>query len=225
MACFLLFLFQLQVAQALDMDKPNAHAKHGSTNPTEHTTAIPSLPNSEKDFGLPSLDLAFDLVKERMSGQLARIDGLDNKANFIKGAATGVVGLALTLQAALFSAPASSYCTSYIPDFLHTFPSPLKRAIPLIPLIVTYMIVMYLSHLAYKIGEYHEVPTNPEALYDYLTEDAATTKIDIYNRMKVNFKQNEGKIACKAQWVTHAFRVLELEGVALILFLLYRSVC
>lgn len=51
---------------------------------------------------LPSLDLAFDLVKEEMQAQLARVDGLDTKANFIMGAATGLVGIALTIQATIF---------------------------------------------------------------------------------------------------------------------------
>jgi hypothetical protein len=208
------------------MDANKTRSKHSANNHIEHDNHVPPVKEANKVYGLPSLDLAFDLTKERMSGQLARIDGLDNKANFIKGAATGIVGLALTLQTALFSAPAtSSYCTSYIPSFLHTLNPLLKRAIPLIPLIITYVIVMYLSHLAYKIDNYHEVPTNPEALYDYLAEDVAITKIDIYNRMRVHFQQNELKIRSKARWATYAFRFLEVEGLSLVLLLLYRSIC
>ncbi len=81
-------------------------------------------------------------------------------------------------------------------------------------------------NLAYKIVIYHEVPDQPGVdLYDYLAEDVAITKIDIYHRMKANFQQNEEKINSKVCWIKHAFRVLELEGVALVLFLLYRSVC
>ena len=207
------------------MDAQKTRSKHKANNHIEHDNHVPPVQEANKDYGLPSLDLAFDLAKERMSGQLTRIDVLDNKANFIMGAATGIVGLALTLQAALFSAPITSYCTSYIPTFLHTLNPLLKRAIPLLPLIVTYLIVMYLSHLAYKIDNYYEVPTDPEGLYDYLTEDVAVTKIDIYRVMKVNFQQNEEKIRSKAQWATYAFRFLELEGITLVLFLLYRSVC
>ena len=207
------------------MDAHKTRSKQSANNHVKHDNHVSPVQEANKDYGLPSLDLAFDLAKERMSGQLARIDGLDNKANFFMGAATGIVGLALTLQAALFSASATSYCNSYIPTFLHTLNPLLKRAIPLLPLIVTYIIVMCLSHLAYKIDNYYEVPTDPEGLYDYLAEDVAVTKIDIYHMMKDNFKENEKKIRSKARWATYAFRFLELEGITLVLFLLYRSVC
>ena len=207
------------------MDAHKTRSRHSSNNHVEQDNHVPHIQDANKDYALPSLDLAFDLAKERMSGQLARIDGLDNKANFIKATATVIVGLALTLQAALFSSPATSYCTSYIPAFLHTLNPLLKRAIPLIPLIITYVLVMYLSHLAYKIDNYYEVPTDPEALYDYLVEDVAITKIDIYHMMKDNFKENEKKIRSKARRTTYALRVLELEGLSLVLLLLYRSIC
>ena len=71
------------------------------------------------DHTLASLDFIFDLVKERMAAQMARIDGLDTKANFIMGAATALISIALTLQAAALNAPASGYCTSLIPTFIH----------------------------------------------------------------------------------------------------------
>jgi hypothetical protein len=207
------------------MDVHKTRSKHNANHHIEQDNHATPVQDAHKDYGLPSLDLAFDLVKERMSGQLARIDGLDNKANFIMGTATGIVGLALTLQATLFSAPATSYCTAYIPTFLHTLNPLLKRAIPLVPLIVTYVIVMYLSHRAYKIDHYYEVPSDPEGLYDYLTEDVAITKIDIYRMIKVNFQQNEEKIRSKARKANYALQCLELEGIVLVVFLLYRSVC
>lgn len=205
------------------MDKHKTRSKPSANNHIAYDS-IP-IQDAHKDYGLPSLDLAFDLVKECMSGQLVRIDGLDNKVNFIMGAATGIVGLALTLQAALFSAPTTSYCGDYIPAFLHTLNPLLKRVIPLMPLIITYVSVMYLSHKAYKIDHYYEVPSDPEGLYDYLTKDVAITKIDIFRMMKVNFRQNEEKIRSKAQKASQALRFLELEGITLVLFLLYRSVC
>ena len=48
-----------------------------------------TVQNVNKTNDLPSLELVFDLVEERITAQLMQVDGLDNKANFIKGAATG----------------------------------------------------------------------------------------------------------------------------------------
>ncbi len=207
------------------MYKHRSSSKDVPNNQIQRDNNVHPVQGTSEDSGLPSLDLAFDLVKERMTGQFARIDGLDNKANFIKGTATGLVGIALTLQATVLTSSANSYCTSFLPTFVHTLNPLLKRALPLMPLIITYILVMCLSHLAYKIDNYNEVPTNPEALYEYLQKEVAITKIDIYNRMKVNFKQNEEKINSKACWTKYAFQILELEGIMLVLFLLYRSVC
>jgi hypothetical protein len=64
----------------VSMDVRKVLAKYISNN------HVPPVQFTNGNAGLPSLDLAFDLAKECMRGQLARIDGLDNKANFIKGA-------------------------------------------------------------------------------------------------------------------------------------------
>ncbi len=200
------------------------YTSQNHTPPVNH--AQPSQ-EAEKDNTLASLDFIFDLVKERMAAQMARIDGLDYKANFIMGAATAIVSIALTLQAAVLTAHPCDYCTPIIPNFLYTWPPLLRRAIPLLPLIVTYMIVMYLSQRAYKIDSYHDVPANPDGLYKYLeqNQDVATIKIDIYNRMRTNFTENEDKINAKARWIQYALWSLELEGISLVLLLLYRSLC
>jgi hypothetical protein len=92
-----------------------------------------TIQDPSHDTPLPSLDFAFDLVKDEMHGQLARVDGLDTKANFIMGAATGLVGIALTIQATIFSAHVHSSCASAVPAFLLRFPSPVKHALPLLP--------------------------------------------------------------------------------------------
>jgi len=89
--------------------------------------------------------------------------------------------------------------------FIHMLSPALKHAILITPLIATFIKVMLLSHSAYKLGEYKEVPANPEELYNYLEQDIVITKIDVFNRMKENFKTNENKIEEKATRVDHAF--------------------
>lgn len=185
-----------------------------------------TVQNVNKTDDLPSLELVFDLVKERITAQLMQVDGLDNKANFIKGAATGLVSIAFVLQSVLLAAHPQSYCSTIIPIFIHTLPPLLKRAIPLLPLLITFLIVIYTSHKSYKIDNYHEVPANPRVLFNsYLEEELAATKIDILDRMVINYEKNKEKIDCKARWVNHALFWLEIEAVALVALLLYQSVC
>lgn len=209
------------------MDIHKIFTRNVSQNHTTSNNHAQPAQEADNDNTLASLDFIFDLVKERMTAQLARIDGLDNKANFIMGAATAIVSIALTLQAAVLATHTSGYCTPIIPNFIYTWPPLVRRAIPLLPLIVTYTIVMYLSQKAYKIDSYHDVPANPNALYKYLeqNQDVATIKVDIYDRMRVNFTRNEEKINAKAHWTQFALWFLELEGISLVLLLLYRSLC
>src|SRR6266849_2926128 len=203
------------------MDIHKILSKYVSQNHTASVNHTQPTQEADKDNTLASLDFIFDLIKERIAAQLARIDGLDNKANFIMGAATALVSIALTLQAAVLTSHTSGYCTPIIPTFIHTWPPLLRRAIPLLPLIVTYIIVIYLSQKAYKIDSYHDIPANPDALYKYLeqNQDVATIKIDIYGRMRVNFTKNEEKINAKARWIQYALWLLELEGISLLLLL------
>jgi hypothetical protein len=174
---------------------------------------------------LPSLDFAFDLVKEEMRAQLDRVDGLDTKANFIMGAATGLVGIALTIQATIFSAHMPSSCTSAIPAFLLHFPSPVKHALPLLPLLITSVVVMVYGYKAYKIGTYASIPAHPDALYLYLEKDVVITKIDIFERMRIRFKENERTMEYKVRWLQTALGWLMAESVCFIVFLLYQSLC
>lgn len=176
-------------------------------------------------YNLPSLDLAFDLVKDEMKAQLDRVDGLDTKANFIMGAATGLVGIALTIQATIFSVHAHSYCTPYLPAFLLLLPELVKHALPVIPLLISCTITIIYGYRAYKIGEYASIPAHPAALYSYLEQEAIITKIDIFERMRVRFKDNEYKIDQKARRLQIAMYWFMTESFFFILFLLYQSIC
>ncbi len=185
----------------------------------------PPSQNPSPTNTLPSLDFAFDLVKEEMRGQLDRVDGLDTKATFIMGAATGLVGIALTIQATIFSAHMHSACTSFIPTFLLHFPPPVKHAIPLIPLLLTCVVVLASGYRAYKIATYASIPAHPDALYDYIEQDVMITKIDIFQQMRVRFNENERTIGAKVRWFQMALNWLMIESLFFILFLLYQSIC
>src|SRR5437868_15170314 len=74
-------------------------------------------PFQDKHSGskFPSLNLIFDLTKERLNGQGEQVKALDNKANFIFVSSTALVSAALVLQSVVLKSsliqPAlSAYC-------------------------------------------------------------------------------------------------------------------
>ena len=181
----------------------------------------------DKPLEIPSLDISFELTRGRIITQFQEVDSLDVKANFIKGAATGLVGTALILQAALIEAHTkfSTYCSSLVPKFLYALPVLLQRALPLLPLLVSYIIVVIASHRAYEIDDYELIPNPEELLKNYLEEPEIITKMDLFKEMVYDYKDNERKINCKARWVRRALLWLDIEGVALVILLFIQAIC
>ena len=188
------------------MDIIKIFSKLVTSNKQKPTTF---LPDTNKSQSLPSLDFALDTVKECASRQMARIDGLDNKAIFANGSGVGLLGAALTLQAALPSTHSHSYCTSFVP-FVHTWYPLLRHALPLFPLIVSFIFVVGYSLRAFMVRNYNEL--QPEGLYDYLEEEEVVTKIDIFKIITDNFKKNEEKAKSKAKHINYAFLLGRQSG-------------
>src|SRR5260370_34088544 len=159
----------------------------------------------------PSLDLAFDLVKERIKSQLARIDGLDSKANFISGAGIGILGVDLTLQALQLPPAHHSYCSDLIPPFIRVLLPIPKHTILIGLLVIAFIMVMIFSHLAYRLRQYKDVPANPEGLFKRLKQNLVETKLEMYDRMIVSVNENEEKIEKKANRIDWAFIFLYIE--------------
>lgn len=144
-----------------------------------------------------------------------------------------MVGIVLTLQATLSSTSHHSSCELFILPLWYTIPNIIRYTltsgiihfISLLPLIFTFSGTIYFSHKAYKIDEYHEIPTNPDRLFEYLEDEVVDTKIAIYHRMRNSFNENEAKIRKKVSCINYAFMYLGGEVVIFMLALLYRSLC
>ena len=59
----------------------------------------------------------------------------------------------------------------------------------------------------------------------YLEQDVVITKIDIYERMRIQFKENARKLDEKARCLQLALLWLGLESFFFIVLLLYQSIC
>src|SRR5438046_9187146 len=108
---------------------------------------------SEKRL-FPSLDLIFELTKERIANQSEQVNALDSKANFVLGSATALVSTALVLQAVLLT-PQPSQATPHIYCPLPI--SNLTHVIPLLILLLAYLCVLFSAFFAYRIRVYKQV--------------------------------------------------------------------
>ena len=169
--------------------------------------------------------MAFDLTKELIKGQLTQVNELDSKGNFINGAAISLVSIGLILQGVILSWHNQSYCSPYIPAFVHILPAFLKRLMPFIPLLFTAYKAISISNHSCRLDDYDEIPADPQILYSYLKEPVSVTKIDIYVQMIDVHKENQKKINNKGQKLRRAQKWLDYEVSALVVLLLYQSVC
>lgn len=174
---------------------------------------------------LASLDIAFSLTKDLLADQFHRVDSLDTKANFALGAATALVSAALLLQSLVLPTKSDSSCSMFIPGFLYALPLLLKRAILLLPLLITYLGVIITAVFAYKIRDYKQAPTPRTLLDNYLNDPEQHTKVMLFRAMVEVFEENEQEIRKKTVWIDRAFLTLVIEALMLVLLLLYKAIC
>lgn len=170
------------------------------------------VPFDVSDFH--SLDLLFDLTKERVTVQIDQVDKLDTKASSTVASATALISAALTIQAVL-------------PALLQSHPQvALKTIMTLIPLILlalTYFVTTIFCLLAYKIRAYNLTP-DPVGLYNYLYEEESVTKAYVMRSMISDYQKNEKEIDRKVTWNKVAFISLLCETVFFITFLFFHAI-
>lgn len=151
----------------------------------------------------PSLDVVFTLVKERIEAQLAQVDSIDTKSNFILGSATAVISAGLVVQGLTPS--------SHNP----LLKNPLIHALPISLLVASFLVTTIPAAIAYRVRAYNGV-AHPETLFDeYLGEDENTTKADVSKSMIDAYKRNEKLITRKAFWAGFSLYALLFEVVVL----------
>lgn len=176
--------------------------------------------NTDEKLDFPSLNLLYELAKERLASQQEQKDILDSKANFILGSATALVSAALVLQAVSqpqHATPLPVYCIVRTNAPLH--------ALPMIILLVMYLIVLFSAFPAYKIRIYKYAPELEELYKNYLFEDESETKAKVFRAMLTAYRENIITIGNKVLWLKVAFVFLGVEAMALVVYLLYQTTC
>jgi hypothetical protein len=134
----------------------------------------------------PSLDVVFDLTKERIEAQLTQVDAIDSKSNFILGSATAVISAGVIVQG--LTASSSSLLLT----------NRLLQSLPMLLLFASYLVTMLSAVIACRLNTYKGV-ARPETLFEqYLSEQVKTTKTEVSKYMVEAYKHNAKLIEKKA---------------------------
>jgi hypothetical protein len=159
---------------------------------------------------LPSLDLLYELTKERNQAQREQKDKLDNKAFIVLTSSTAIVSAALVLASVLPTSPDASVHGFLQSFFMHV-------------LLVLYCITMCLGLAELVIRNYKLTP-DPGRLYDeYLIKPSGHTKAKVYRSMVDDYEVNQEKIAALVFLVKCAIVALWFEILVFVIFLVVHN--
>ncbi len=179
----------------------------------------PRYGKSEDDF--PSLDLLFELIKDRIAVQRWQANSFYSKANFVLGSATALMSAALILQTVLLQMHPQAAGLLFCPLFIHQS----LRLLPLLALLVVYFATMLCAFFAYLVREYKYAPDLDELYKNYLNRDERSTKLEVFKSTLYVYKENDEIINNKRFWTRIAFIVFGGEVIVLVLVLLVQTTC
>lgn len=169
---------------------------------------------TQKVIQFPSLNIGFELVRERLTNQSETLNTLDTKASFVLGSSTILIGAVILNHSQIPSCHFFFFMIT--PDTL--------RLIPLL-LLLSYLIGVLSAFQAYRIRGSFDVP-KPRTIYDrYLTKPEEETKAANFMAMIYAYEENTKLLKIKGRWTTAALTSLAILAVLLALPLLFQVIC
>lgn len=140
---------------------------------------------------LPSLDLIYNSIKDRIADQRVWADALDTKSGAVIAAASVVMGLAVAFQAAVSIAPGPSASHREV------------RAILIVLQFITYCVTSGIAYKSFAVRKHDYAPT-PTELWTYVRNDEQFTKARLTVAMKAVHEENAKQIEEKARWLRYS---------------------
>src|SRR6266581_1494733 len=167
----------------------------------------------------PGRELMFTLIREHLTMQHQTADQQDTKASGILVGGTTMVGFAFLVQ----HHPVGN-CSALVPIWLHQWPIMVRLAVPYVPFLLCYILSMIFALQASRIRGYWTVPDPVKALKS-MNKSERELKLELSRAMAHFSKENEGTLDMKADRIQWAVRLLLGEIAALVLLLVYQTVC
>lgn len=167
----------------------------------------------------PGRDLVFTLLRDHLLMQHQQADQLDLKASGVLVGGTTLVGFAFLAQ----HHPAGN-CSSLFPLWLHHWPLAARLGLPYTPFLLGYIVSVLFALLALRISGYWAVPDPVFALKN-IDKTEATLKYSLSQAIAHFSGLNQEVLERKAKKIQWASRFLLIETIALVLLLLYQTIC
>lgn len=184
-------------------------------------TNHPSVSPTNAAVKKPSLDLAFELTRERLAAQTQYSKSIDDKANFAQGSATALVSAALVVQAVIVQ----NHISCAVFSFFHGVSPAVDRVLPLLPLLLPYVGVIILGIRAGRLNVYLQSPKPDKLLQEYLEQEESQTKEILLRSMVYAHAVNEQTLKRKSKWVTYTLILLTIEAFMLVPTLILQTFC
>ena len=180
---------------------------------TRHTNGDEENDGDELDTSkFLSLEILFDLTKERNKAQLEQTDKLDNKAVTVLASASAIVSAGLILQAVLPPLSNNSPLMKFLIE------------LPLMLLLVTYLTAMSGGLIVLMVHTYKLTP-NPVRLYNkYLFKNEKFTKAKVLKSMIDDYNNNQPKVDNQAYWVKYTIVAIWIEAILFVIYLFVHTV-
>lgn len=141
---------------------------------------------------MPSLGFGLDLMRDKLSHQMAQADAVDTKAGFILGSSSLITGVLVAW---------------------HRLPTGSPGIVQWLPAVAigVYIMVVAFSAFAYFVKKYG-VPPEPVKMRDiFLFLEAETAQDKIFHGMVVAYLRNDRTIGTKLHWLQTAFIAFGLQ--------------
>jgi hypothetical protein len=171
----------------------------------------------------PSLDIAYNLIKERLEIQRVQVAALDGKANFGLTSATLLTTGTVGIHTALATAQKTATYQFFVIAELAIDITVIATVLTIIAFIA-YVCVVYAAYRGYQLRVFKTVPDPELLLSEYLNESEAKTKAVVVETMSVVFYENEELVKDKIRWVELSLASLVIEASLLLLLTLFQIV-
>lgn len=164
--------------------------------------------DDESPYHAATLDVLFDVAKNRLSLQDSQADALDTKAGFVLGTATILTGVVVAFQQAAMDAIARAIGNNLLLRVAATL-----IVLALVGLVVSiYLDIVRGSYAAYKLHRYNTVDITEEIREEYIFKGPTETKITYLNEMIAAIAENEKTLQQKVESAETALNSLLVEA-------------
>ncbi len=198
--------------------KKRPNQKGGASSGTQVAQAQPIKSTN-------SISIIYEAIKTQLDRQIERARSIDSKASFIFVNSSVLFASALTLRATDVLPTALHQTLQHLYHNIIPIPAYVLKIVLLSLLVITYASVIWFSYRAYQISEF-DIPPDIHNLYrpEYLLGEPDDTLLQMIYYMQRGYRENEKTISDKRDAEVSAYKLLLLQYIVVILWVVIQTV-